>query len=283
MNGLEPSLSFKDLILRVAELVGVAAFSATTGAAEIPTDPHDLDKVKRSINEAQRLIATLNPQLRRLRRRDIEIDVDVEATRHSVKGSTTRYWLPAGFTGETFGQWFWSIPGASTSGWAGTAADGVFNHVQHLLDLARGLRGNPQMVAVEPFSVQPGDRAGHDRWVMIVYPTPSRPFTLKNKGRFFPVPLIELEDRSLLGLPFDDALIKKAAACFHAGSEKVGQFEAEAAPAIAAAVEYDRRRGPRNVGEMGDPEASDERDRDSDRIPWGKRLGAALIDSVQVS
>lgn len=281
MDGLDHSLSFKDLIVRTAELAGVGDLSSSLGTVGLPTDGHDLDKVKRCINEAQRMIAVENPKLTRLRKQRVELVLSPDATSPlCVNGSDTRYWLPTGFTGETFGPWRWSLTGTR---WSGRADDATFQAVQANLDASPTYRGTPLMVGLEPFTPAAGQRSAVNRWVLIVYPRPFQAFTLKNHARFFPEPLVELDDRSLLGQAFDDALVRKAVACFHAGSEKEAGSEAAARAAIAAAVRYDATRGARYLADHTDPDAKDERDVDGDDITRAQRLGSSFIDGALVS
>lgn len=47
------ALTFSDLLLEVAEKLGLAYYGASgTGVAQVPTDTHDLDRVKRLVNKA---------------------------------------------------------------------------------------------------------------------------------------------------------------------------------------------------------------------------------------
>jgi hypothetical protein len=53
------ALAFQDLILRVAEFLGIADYSG--GVAGVPTDPHDLDLCKRLVNNGYRKFTNANP------------------------------------------------------------------------------------------------------------------------------------------------------------------------------------------------------------------------------
>jgi hypothetical protein len=54
------SMTFGDLIMRVAEFLGVADYSG--GAAAVPTDAHDLDLCKRYVNDGYRKFINANPR-----------------------------------------------------------------------------------------------------------------------------------------------------------------------------------------------------------------------------
>lgn len=102
------TLTFSDLILHVAEKLGVAYYGASgTGVAQIPINVHDLEKCKRIVNNAIRMFVANAPKpngwrwLRPILRTDLWGDIALDSANaissatYNVSGSNTTIVVPA--------------------------------------------------------------------------------------------------------------------------------------------------------------------------------------------
>ena len=227
-------LTFEDMILRVAEYLGVASYADTTAA--IPTDTHDLDMCKRLVNDGYAQF---------LNEREWTF-LSGEAT-VTPDGTNYIFDLPDDFQGELEGGFTYSTTGPI----AGMKE--VDEEIIRTLRQGRSVSGEPSLFAIQP---KPTIDATTDtaRWQVVFWPTPTDTTdTLTAKYRRVPNALSALTDRSIAG-PQHDQTVKQAA-IRAAEIQRYGQSAAQSdlyTSLLANSVRNDMRHIPRSLGYCGD-------------------------------
>ena len=241
MNTPTSALTFQDLIIEVAELAGLADYGTDgSGAATVPSDIHDLEKVKRCVNNAIRMFIADKPQsgVWFWRKRFMEITLDVNGTGPlNVEGDSSRYKLDNFFNGVPEGQ----ITYAKASN------NGAYISWKSEADIRRARENNtyqgyPFMAAIRPLE----DRL----FELIIYPEPSSAETL-----IFPYTvsfnkLDTLTDYPPAGVEFDDVVLAacKARAEMEFDDVQGGWVEYYNSRALPQAWKHDARLAPRTLG-----------------------------------
>lgn len=238
-------LAFSDLILRVAEYLGVADYSSTVAA--VPTDLHDLDMCKRLVNDGYARF--LNEKRWWFLFATMTLTPD---------GINYIFDLPADFQGEMKGTWTYPITGPITQ----IRETGE----EHIRALRAGTNtvGYPTLYALQAKdSVDATTNTA--RWQVVFWPTPAdNTLLLSAKYRRFPMKLVNLTDRSIAGPVHDQAVVMacKAEAELQRYGE-AGPQEDKYQKLLATSREYDDRSVPNNIGDYGD--------RSDDGMLYGKR------------
>lgn len=237
----EPTLSmtFQDLIISVAEFLGVADYSG--GSAAVPSDAHDLDVCKRRVNEGWRRFCNSNPNWN-WRDREFTITFDTDgASGRTVNGEEWRYYMPDGFYGHMLSS---------------LTYDEDTNRVE-LHEATEGetrrrrafgsVTGYPTLYAFRPIADDP-----QRRWEVLFYPTPSSDVTVTGRCKLHPNKLIELTDRPNAGPVYDEAI---EAACLAEAEKRTedqtGLHESAFAEALVRAIAIDQKTAPRRLGNYG--------------------------------
>lgn len=245
-------MSFADLILRVAIEVGLSDESGTTAA--IPSDPHDLDKVKRAVNDGLQLFQRANPKWKWMEPEVTLLMDRTGAASNAVPGTTNEYILP------------WYCQGAPLNDWV-TIDDpnGIGTQVQSTsIERIRAFRslddqyeGRPCMVA-HVVHQPTGEGLRRIRWKAVFDRNPDTNYLLVAKFRVVQPPLVELNDRHLAGSQHDQSVVD-------AGVWAYWRSKAEADPGVRRMAEerfnravlesaaIDTRQTDRNLGPMLDP------------------------------
>lgn len=227
-------LTFQDLILRVAEYLGVADYSG--GTAAVPTDPHDLDVCKRLVNDGYARFLTEKEWF------FLEVTMTI-----TPDGINYIFDLPADYQGEQLTNWTYPITGPITQMRMTTE--------EHIRALRAGTNtsGYPTL-----FALQAKDTVDVTtttaRWQVLFWPTPyDNTLLLTTKYRRFPNALVNLTDRSIPG-PLHDQAVKQAAIA----AAEVQRY-GEAGPQeqlyqtfLANSKRKDDDSTPRNIGDYGD-------------------------------
>lgn len=175
----EDTLAFRDIQIRVAELVGYASY-ASDGTAAPPTDAGRLDQIKRAINDAiAEIVLAVDAEGRIIRwswkTLHVSIPMTVDGdTPANIDGHAGRLALPWIVRSAPKGRVTWSLDdGMSGVGVRVVDADSVerdwFARPQ--------AKGPPVMCAVRPLpnSAGPGGRTEYE---LIVAPRPDQSYTL---------------------------------------------------------------------------------------------------------
>lgn len=239
----EPTLrlTFEDMILRVAEYLGVADVDSTTGVAAVPANAHDLEVCKRLVNDGYRRFYNSHPRWN-WTNRIWTLTFDTAGTGpNNVGGDNWRYYMPDGFYGHVIGKFTY----AENSG-----------HVDIVEAPEQVIRGNyasgdqsgyPNLFAIRPLS-------GEDRrqWEIIFWPKPAAADTVTGRIRIYPNEMVELTDVPNAGLQFDEAIL--AAAKAEAERERQdtqGIMESQWAEVLTRAVASDQQTTPTKLGDYG--------------------------------
>lgn len=232
------SLTFEDLIIRVAEHVGVADFSGDTAAA--PTDTYNLSRVKRIINDAYRMFYNEIPNWNwSLQRFSITFDVDGTSD-DVVDASAWRYYLPDGFF-----QIIGPLTYEENSGYK------EMKEVQpskiEALRAESDTSGYPVMYAIRKIAGDP-----LRRWELLVWPEPTSDETIIGHCRVYPNKLVENNDVPNCGPEFDEAIL---AACKYVAETEIDEaptgWDQRYRDALASAIAFDRRNAPKRLGNYG--------------------------------
>jgi hypothetical protein len=228
------SLTFNDLILRVAEYLGVADYSG--GTAAIPTDAHDLDLCKRVVNDGyQRFINDHNWTF---------LNGELVVT---PDGTNFTFDLPDDFQGEMLGSFTYSTTGPVAS------MRETNEETIRRMRAGREVTGYPSLFAIRPKNAVT-ETTTTARWEVLFWPTPvSTLDPLTARYRRYPNKLTNLTDRVLAG-PAHDLSVKQAAIAA-AEIQRYGQAgpqEATYVGYLAASIKNDERHVPRSLGYNGD-------------------------------
>ncbi len=237
------ALTFEDLIIAVAEFLGLSPYGDGTGIASIPaaSNAHDLDLCKRRVNDGWRRFINSSPSWNWMSP-TFTLTMDPDGTSDRLVDSTTwRYYLRDGFHGHILGGF--------------TYGDNTGRPIleEHPEDYIRNLHataesaGYPRYYAIRPLG---GDDAR--RWEAIFWPSPTAADVLTARCRIYPNKLIELTDMHNAGVQFDEA-IKSACLC---EAEKhtedaSGEKTADWAEALVRALAIDQRSVARRMGDYG--------------------------------
>lgn len=244
------SLSFQDLIIRVAEFLGIPSYGDDTeGIAAVPTDVHDLEVCKRIVNDGWRRFYNAQAQWNWMRPRfSITFNPDgvTAGASEVVDGDTARYYMPDGFYGHVLGDIAYDGSGPQISVSLHHTSD---SHIRQLYAANGETSGIPSLVSFRPITEK-----NTQRWEMYVWPKPAGDYTVIGLCRIYPNKLVELADRPNAGFEFDEAIL--AAGLYEAelqreassGGVKRDQWER----AILSAIRIDNRTAPRNLGYNGD-------------------------------
>ena len=165
-------MTFRDLVIRVAEYMGVAHYGPDgSGAAEVPEDAHDLELCKRLVNDGIRMFIQDNPKWFWTRRL-FTLTVDGSGSLpNSVAGDPARYAMPQDFGGDAMGKWSF---GDNQNVWP--EIETIPEHViRSWRSVGQTHTGIPRYAAFR--RVPPDDMGtllGRNRWEVIFYPDPGQ-------------------------------------------------------------------------------------------------------------
>jgi hypothetical protein len=186
-------LQFTDLVLRVAEYLGVADYSG--GVAAIPTDAHDLDLCKRIVNDGY---------ARFLYEKEwFFLSVTMQLT---PDGINYIFDLPYDFQGELLQPWTYPVTGPISA-----------MRETSEMDIRARRAGTNTTGYPTLFAHQAKDTVDATtntaRWQVIFWPTPyDNTLLLTAKYRRFPMALVNLTDRSVAGPIHDQSVLQAAKA-----------------------------------------------------------------------
>lgn len=281
MYGPDTSKTFEDLLIRLAEWDGCASYSnpedENDNRARIPENPHDLDRLKRAVNDAIEIMTRggdIAYEWRCLMHK-VQITIDPDGNRPScVDGDTGRYRLP----------WYYDNASPATDWYVFTSGTTLVSYVTmtdlktvRTYILANVGRSRPIMAAVVPGS-QGSPGAAHDRgFELYVAPKPDQAYTMETVIRLRPTKLERLTDRHVFGELHDETILAIAKWCLVRDSKSVDEGTLDRAKAymneaMAQSVRLDLSNVPTNLGIMTDPGSA----RFDDRVSIADRFNVDL-------
>lgn len=262
---IDSSLTFRALILRVAEAIGVPLYSGGD-AAGIPSNAHDLDKCKRIVNDALRQFYIAYPSWSFLRPK-LEITLSTDATGpYNVAGDAARYRLPWFVQGPPREAWTFSLPGSS--GYWGEIGSVGIAELRKARAAFTGTTGCPKMIAMTPSDDVPLGIGARRGWEIMVYPDPDQAYAIVANYTVNPQDLVVLDER-VVAPSIHDAAIQ--ALCVAEGLRQCGPkdelpyWEAHSKELLGASVEFDRHQQRDTFGRCRDT-GINRRDRDLDPL-----------------
>lgn len=254
----EPSLAltFDDFCMRVSEVLGVAYYGASgTSAAAAPTDTHDLDLVKRLVNDGWRRFVTSHPRSHwEWQTPVIALAFDSAGTaEHTVAGSNdgipraARYYMPDGFYGDLLSPFTYS-----TTGPGGQITRASEQDIRRMFSGGTST-GDPEYFAVRPVPTEVSTSDSTRKWEVIFYPAPSSDESVYARVRLFPNRMIQTTDRHAAGFQFDNAVLAACRAEAEIQRNGVpGVYAMEWEKELQKALAMDARTGQKKLGYNGD-------------------------------
>lgn len=231
-------LTFQSLCIRVAEYLGVADYSG--GAAALPTDAHDLDLVKRLVNDGyRRFIGEMNWTF-------LLVPLTLTFGTGEVSTDASRYYLPDDFGGSLLDPFTYDANGPGV-----TIVETTPEQIRYLQAGQGDSTGDPAYYAVR--AINTTDTATGQRWEAVFWPTPSGTQTVTARYRRWPAAFTSNTDRSVAGFQHDRTVM--AAAMAEAESQKndtIGIKEQSYTAALAASKRLDASSAPASLGYYGD-------------------------------
>jgi len=238
------ALTFQDVIIEVAELVGVADYDdGGAGAATLPTDAHDLEKVKRVITNAIRqFMYTDVPQptgFWRWRKRILSIAMEPDADGPlNIEGDAGRYKLPYDFNGTPQGQITYGPQSnnGATINWVSE------QRIRQARELDTDYSGYPTWAAIRPLT--------DTNYEMLVYPKPAVADSLEFPYEAEFEKIDKLTDKLPNGVEFDDIVLAacKARAEMEFDDVSGGWGDYYRNIALPSAWTKDAKKSPRTLG-----------------------------------
>lgn len=255
-DAADTSMTFRDLILRVAEAGGLCDYpEGEDNEAAIPTDPHDLDLCKRSVRDgleqfyrAHKKWTFLQPEV------SMTLSTDASSPA-SINDDPARYRLPWFVCGASSGVITWANPVGS---WGGTLQLTNPERVMAAAANNPDSTGHPQLACILPapqnVAVTTGDRQG---WELRVWPKPDANYELKARFRVFPRRLEDLDERHVAGAMHDQTVVSFAVWVLKRRDAETNPgvlavYKREADEALAASIALDAPNTPRLLGRAYD-------------------------------
>lgn len=258
MPGIDFTLTFQDIILRVAREVGFAVSRADGSGEDIPTGKI-LQRVKDAVNDARDDFYRCYAHWTFLRE-GVTITLDPTAGAWNVEGDTGRIRLPWYVQIPPLTEWIYSLAAGGAGGRVRVA--GIDDVRRAYADLADQTTGPPLMIAQEHspgLDHQPGVRRPI---IMRVWPRPDQTYTLTaESGRVVFAKMVDLSDREPAGSMHDQAIIVRAIYRFkranNADAALLRRLEEDADKEFARSIALDQQNPPPTLGIMHDPSVQD--------------------------
>ena len=204
-------LRFDDILIRVAEYLGVAEYGATGGgAAAIPTDPHDLDLCKRLTNDGIRMFLSDNPKWYWTRKLYSLTVSNLVVPERIKSDDPSRYFMPQDLNGDTMGPWTY---GPDQNVWPEieTITENIIRQWRSIH--AGNQEGIPRYAAFRKTPDRDVPAGQRGRWEVLFYPDPGEPYDLEIVYRHYFNDLIDpVRDFSPAGAEHDETIVAAAIA-----------------------------------------------------------------------
>lgn len=193
-------LSFRSIITRVAQAVGVASYGTTAdNAADIPGDPNTLALVKQAVNdgraafyaESSRTTPSAEPALWHFLRPIHELTLSTTGTAaNTIAGDPCRYQLPPHLAGPSTNAIVCRVPDGAAGGHEPLMTS--MDRVRAAAAAAPSALGRPAMVGFAPMDAT--DELGGPRIEVRIYPRPDKAYVLELPMRRVWTPLVDLNE-----------------------------------------------------------------------------------------
>lgn len=245
--------SFRDLIIRVADYLGVADNSGDAPA--VPSEAHNLSLCKRLANDGFRRFAmcdSADPSLKGYKwsflSQPHSLTLNADGTGpQNVNGANWRYRMPWFFSGQVRRDWTY---GENTRN---TVIRCVSEHeIMRARSSAPDVAGYPCQCAFRMLPQVQNTQAR--RWEAIFFPDPGSDDEINITIGVAPAGMSDLDDMHFAGWQHDEAVV---AACLAEAEfdrdEQRGIREDRFQSMLASSIAIDRPTAPRSLGYNGDP------------------------------
>lgn len=250
---LESSMSLEDLLLDLADKVGLASHGSNgTSAPTIPDDEADRARLIHYINAGYKLFLRDDPDWTFL-----EIPVSITFNPDgdgpfNVAGDAGRYRLPHPVRSRPRGNWVYQ----DQSSVFAQVIDYAPRRVE-IMRQANGASGIPEYCGCRRLPVTDGTEQPKLAWEALFYPKPSSVLTVTAPFRVVPYNLVELHERHVCGADHDHSIVAAAWYLWELKDEtepgSLALATADKDNAFAASKELDGRNRTRRYGRMRDP------------------------------
>ncbi len=249
MSDTTLNLTFDKMRIRVAEYLGIADYSGS--AAALPTDPIDLEKVSRIVNDGYRRFILENEKWNFL-----SVPLSLTFQQNLVGGDPAHYFLPDDFYGILL------MPFTYLAGGPRITIIPVEEARIRELNAGASVTGNPSMVCFRPINVTATATGG--RWEAIFWPIPSGTQSVVAVYKRFPQALVNGTDTSVAGFQHDESVLAAAIAAAELQvGDQAGPREAFYQSALKRSLKVDARSAPAHKQDYGD--------KSEDRGQFGRR------------
>jgi hypothetical protein len=242
------AMSLGDLAIRVGEYLGICAYNASTGVAELPAaSTHDRDLLFRLVNDGYRRFLGANPHWHFLTPLFTITFDPTGVGAQCVNSEAYRYYMPDGFTGSFVAPLTYDDDGPMSK------LDRVSEGVIRELRAAGDSTGDPTMYAIRPVPQGTVPTSTSPKWEVIFWPTPNTAYTVTGRARVFPNKLSADTDKHVAGYQHDHVIL--AAGMAEAERQRrgvTGQMEVQYREALSEAMRMDSESRPRKIGDYGD-------------------------------
>jgi hypothetical protein len=238
------ALTFQDLVIRVAEYLGVAYYgpNGDEAAQMPPSATHDREMCERIVNDGIRMFVQASPKWRWMRPvYSLALD-PTGAGPQNIDSDAARYKMPDDFNGDFEGRWRYATTGAGVADIRCVDESEIRS-----LRAASNHAGDPYLVAVRPLDT---DGANKRKWEAIFYPTPSAARAVTVPYRRYVQKLSNPTDLHPAGAEHDAVIV---AACIAEAElqrdDQAGARMAHYAQLLKNAVSLDQNSAPRRLGQ----------------------------------
>lgn len=242
------SFTFRDLVLRVAEYLGVAYYgSSGTESAQVPTDAHDLDMCKRLVNDGIRMFVAANAKWRWMRKTySLTLDADGDGP-YNVAGDAGRYVMPPDFNGDASKDWTFGA-GENVPPFIQVVPE---SYIRRQRSIGSDQSGIPYWAAFRRLNQEDLPKGLRASWEVIFYPEPGSAYVVEYQYRSYFDKLVDLDlDRHYAGAEFDEVV---QAACLAKAEldrdDTMGARHEVYRQCLADAIVLDRQSAPKNLGQ----------------------------------
>lgn len=240
-------LRFDQIAIRVAEYLGIADYgsSGSSGAA-VPTDAHDLDLVKRLVNDGIRMFISDNPKWYWMRKL-YSLTVSNEAVPEQVDGDPGRYMMPQDFNGDAMGYWTF---GEDQNVWPEivTLPETVIRQWRSIH--SGNQSGIPHYAAFRRLEDQYVPAGQRGRWEVMFYPDPGQAYVVQLPYRHYFNELVDLtQDYQPAGMEHDETVVAAAIAKAELDRDDVlGSRHQYYEKCLKNSIRVDLQQAPKTVG-----------------------------------
>lgn len=204
---LTSSKTFGEMLLELAERVGKADYinpdDDTDNRARLPSDPHDLDKLKRCLNNGYRSFFNAWPHWRFAEMaHEITFAPDGDGPTN-LDADGARYRLPSTIAGNPVGDW--TYLGTTTPLSCVMRTD--HQSIERMQQIGDTSTGDPRYCAVRPVKTKDQPTGDPTACEAVFYPAPNRALTVRATFRVRPPKLVDPAQRHVCGADHDLSII----------------------------------------------------------------------------